>query len=116
VSPQERFKRLGRVGVAAGDRLGVEIERGRGTLVIEPAGDDRKRDSGVEHFGGHEMPQIVETELPATRCTAKPTKVFVTRFGFHAVPPPSSLNTKPVDHSSPSETNASKVSLEMSTL
>lgn len=49
-------------GVAAGDCVGVFVECGRDALVIEATGNDHDRDAGVEHLGGHEVSEIVQSE------------------------------------------------------
>jgi hypothetical protein len=49
----------------------------------------------VEHLGGHEVAEVVEPEGSEPGAAAVPRKVLVTRLGFQAVSPPSSLNTKP---------------------
>src|SRR5690606_123770 len=61
------------------DRVALQgsIQGGRRALIIESTGHHRQRGPGMRHRGGHEV------------------KVLVTQFGFHAVTPPSSMNTDP---------------------
>ena len=70
------LERVGGVAVRAGDGLGVAVERGRRSLVIEPAGDNWERDAGVEHLGSHEVAQIMESELAQPRGPAVANERF----------------------------------------
>jgi len=52
----------GGLDVAAGDGVGVLVQGGRDASVVEAAGHDHDRDAGVEHLGGHEMTEVVQSE------------------------------------------------------
>jgi hypothetical protein len=47
--------------------------------VVEPPGDHGEGDAGVEHVGGHEVAQVVESELaracPAAGATTSPNRL-----------------------------------------
>jgi transposase len=64
------------LGVAAGYGVGVLVQRGRHSAVVESAGDDHQRDAGVEHLGGHEVAQVVEPERSQPGVAAVPQEGF----------------------------------------
>ncbi len=64
------------MGVAAGDSVGVLIEGGRHPAVIETPRNNHEGDPGVEHLGGHEVAQVVQTERSQPGGPAVPEEGF----------------------------------------
>ena len=43
--------------------MGVDVQRGRSPGVAQAGRHDRDGDAGIEHLGGHEVAQVVKSEM-----------------------------------------------------
>ena len=62
--------------IAARYGVGVDVERGRGPGVSKACRHNGDRHAGVEHFGGHEMTQVVKAEMTETGGLADADEAF----------------------------------------
>jgi hypothetical protein len=59
VASEDRGELLGGRAIPRRDRMGVDVDRGRGPSMVEPLRHGRQRHPSRQHLGGHEMTQIM---------------------------------------------------------
>ena len=56
--------------------MGIDVERRGSPCVTESGGDDRNGHAGIEHLGGHEVKQVVKSEVIEPCSAPHPNKAL----------------------------------------